>query len=120
WRKKMTSAIQFSQNYVSEHWYQGGESNINILSLQSFEIKKFDETKRTEFEMRMDLKTGFYTTPSDTMRAFRVNYNLHRSMVYEHLRNGIILHLYCLRHRCLITIKQIRMSCLRNSFLRES
>ncbi|MEG0948019.1 MAG: DUF3078 domain-containing protein [Bacteroidales bacterium] len=76
WRKKMTSAIQFSQNYVSENWYQGGESNINILSLQSFEIKKFDETKRTEFEMRMDLKTGFYTTPSDTMRAFRVNDNL--------------------------------------------
>lgn len=76
WRKKMTSSIQFSQNYVSDNWYQGGESNINILSLQSFQVKKFDPTKRTEFELNMDLKTGFYTTPSDTMRAFRVNDNL--------------------------------------------
>ncbi|MEG1587104.1 MAG: DUF3078 domain-containing protein [Bacteroidales bacterium] len=76
WQTKMLSSIQFSQNYVSDNWYQGGESNINILSLQAFEIRKFDETKRTEFEAKIDLKTGFYTTPSDTMRAFRVNDNL--------------------------------------------
>ncbi|MGL4292736.1 MAG: DUF3078 domain-containing protein [Bacteroidales bacterium] len=76
WQSRISSSIQFSQNYVSENWYQGGESNINILSLQAFRLKKYDETKRTDFEFNLDLKTGFYTTPSDTMRAFRVNDNL--------------------------------------------
>lgn len=76
WVKRMASAIQFSQNYVSDNWYQGGESNLNILSLQEFNLKRFDETKKKEFELNMILKTGFYTTPSDTMRTFRVNDNL--------------------------------------------
>jgi hypothetical protein len=68
--------VQFSQNYVSDNWYQGGESNVNILGIQQFSLTKFDETKRTEFSLTADLKTGFYTAPSDTMRSFRVNDNL--------------------------------------------
>lgn len=76
WITRMTSSVQFSQNYVSDNWYQGGESNINILSLQNLNIKRFDETNRTEFETNVSLNAGFYTTPSDTMRAFRVNDNL--------------------------------------------
>lgn len=76
WVSKMTSAVQFSQNYVSDNWYQGGESNINILSYQSLNIKYFDDRNKVEFETLVDLKAGFYTTPSDTVRAFRVNENL--------------------------------------------
>lgn len=76
WVTKMTSALQFSQNYVSENWYQGGESNINIQSFQTFNIKRFDASKKTEFETTVNIRAGFYTTPSDTLRTFRVNDNL--------------------------------------------
>ena len=73
WQHSMKSALQFSQNYVSENWYKGGESNLNILSIQNFKIFRFDESKKTEFETTIDIKTGFYTTSSDTVRQFRVN-----------------------------------------------
>ncbi len=76
WQHSMKSALQFSQNYVSENWYQGGESNLNFLSIQNFKIFRFDESKKTEFETSIDIKTGIYTTPSDTMRKFRVNDDL--------------------------------------------
>ncbi len=76
WVTSMKSAIQFSQNHVSDNWYQGGESNINVLSIQNFGVKFFDEKGKTEFETTIDLKTGFYTTEADTMRPFRVNDNL--------------------------------------------
>ena len=76
WTIRLSSTIQLSQNYVSDNWYQGGESNINILNIQSLSIKRNDPTNRTEFETRIDVKASFYTTPSDTMRSFRVNDNL--------------------------------------------
>ncbi len=76
WQHSMKSALQFSQNYVSENWYQGGESNLNFLSIQNFKIFRFDESKKTEFETAVDIKTGIYTTPSDTMRQFRVSDDL--------------------------------------------
>ena len=76
WQIKMNSSVTFSQNYVSDNGYQGGESNINILSIQNMAINRYDETGKTEFKTVVDLKTGFYTTPSDTMRTFRVNENL--------------------------------------------
>ncbi len=76
WQRSMKSALQFSQNYVTENWYQGGESNLSIMSIQNFKIFRFDDTKKTEFETTIDMKTGFYTTPSDTVRQFRVNQDL--------------------------------------------
>ncbi len=76
WKSRIQSAIQFSQNYVTENWYKGGESNVNILSVQNFEILRYDPSKRMEFVTKIDLKTGIYTTPSDTMRQFRVNEDL--------------------------------------------
>ena len=76
WKIYMNSSVQFTQNYVSDNWYQGGESNINILSLQKMIIKHFDPSKKVEFETVINVNTGFYTTESDTMRMFRVNDNL--------------------------------------------
>lgn len=76
WKVSFNNSIQFTQNYVSENWYQGGESNINILGIQRMNIKHFDPNGKIEFETGLDIRTGFYTTESDTMRMFRVNDNL--------------------------------------------
>ena len=76
WKISFNSSVQFTQNYISENWYQGGESNINILGLQKMTIKHYDPKGKIEFESVFDVRTGFYTTESDTMRMFRVNDNL--------------------------------------------
>lgn len=86
WKSRMTSMVQFTQNYVSDNWYQGGESNINILGYQNLFVKRYDLSGKTEFENTTELRTGFYTTPSDTMRMFRVNDNLLRNYTKFGLR----------------------------------
>lgn len=51
WIINFQSSIQFSQVYVSENWYQGGTSNVNLLSDQQFSIKYNDpKEQRILFE----------------------------------------------------------------------
>ena len=51
WIVNFQSSIQFSQVYVSENWYQGGTSNVNLLSDQQFSVKYNDpKEQRILFE----------------------------------------------------------------------
>ena len=49
WIINFQSSIQFSQVYVSENWYQGGTSNVNLLSDQQFSIK-YNDPKDVDVE----------------------------------------------------------------------
>ena len=42
WISAFESAIQFSQNYVSENWYKGGSSNLNLFTKNNL---KYDYKK---------------------------------------------------------------------------
>lgn len=75
WISGFQSSIQFSQVHISDNWYQGGESNLNIVSNQVYNLK-YDDYKRVLFENTIQWKLGLNNAPDDTVRSIRVNEDL--------------------------------------------
>ncbi len=77
WTKKTTSAVQLSQMYVSDNWYQGGQNNLNLNSTQSFNLT-YDDMKSVKFTTNVLWKLGLNSAPDDTVHSMRVNEDLFR------------------------------------------
>jgi hypothetical protein len=63
-----------TQNYISENWYKGGESNHALLgNLRMF--ANYNDKEKIEFENLLELQIGFNTVSEklDTMHTYRVN-----------------------------------------------
>lgn len=69
--------MQFSQNYISENWYKGGESTKSLLSGFTWQAK-YDDKQKTQFESKIEWKLGFTTSPSDTVHSYKANNDLLR------------------------------------------
>ncbi len=77
WILGFQSAVQFSQVYISDNWYQGGTSNISLLSDQQFSIKYNDpKDKRILFENLIQWRLNLNSAPEDTLHAIRVSEDL--------------------------------------------
>ena len=66
WKYKGNGYAQFTQHYISDNWYKGGESTNSLLSGLVLEAN-FDDRQRLEFENKLEMKLGFVTAPSDTV-----------------------------------------------------
>ena len=67
--------LQFSQNYISENWYKGGESTKSLVSGFTWQVK-YDDKQKTQFETKLEWKLGFITAPSDTVHTYKANNDL--------------------------------------------
>lgn len=76
WRMSFSSNIQLSQVYVSENWYQGGNSNFNLLSDQMFRINYNDPSGKLLFENLAQWKFNLTTSAEDTLHPIRVSEDL--------------------------------------------
>lgn len=72
WKGFSVANVQFTQNYISDNWHQGGESNISLLSTFNQKMEYRDD-KNIQFDNELDWRAGFFSTPSDTMRMFKVS-----------------------------------------------
>lgn len=77
WTHKGNGSLQFTQNYISDNWYKGGESTAALLSGLVLEAN-YDDKQRLEFENKLEIKLGFLTTPSDTVHNYTTNADLLR------------------------------------------
>lgn len=77
WQTRMQSSLQFSQNYISDNWYQGGVSNLNILNRQYLKVA-YNDLKKLQFNCEVEWKTGVNSTPDDSLHKVRVNDDLFR------------------------------------------
>lgn len=59
WTTKGTMSNQWAENYYTSNWYQGGTSNLNILSLITFDANYNDKQKVT-WSNKLEAKVGFY------------------------------------------------------------
>lgn len=75
WISGFQSSIQFSQVHISENWYQGGESNLNIVSNQVYTLK-FDDYDRMIFDNTVQWKLNINSAPEDTIRKIRISEDL--------------------------------------------
>lgn len=69
--------LQFSQNYISDNWYKGGESTKSLFAQMEWQFN-YNDKQRVQFENKIEWKLGFITTPSDTVHSYRANNDLFR------------------------------------------
>lgn len=72
WTTKGTSSLQFSQNYISENWYKGGNNTQSLLTSITVEAN-YNDQKRLQWDNKLELKLGFVTAPSDTCHTYLTN-----------------------------------------------
>ena len=77
WKYKGDANLQFMQNYVSDNWYKGGESNQAAVGSVTLEAN-YDNKSKWKWDNKLEMKLGFQTSPSDTVHKFKTNEDLIR------------------------------------------
>lgn len=77
WLLSGSSLLQFSQNYISKNWYNGGIGNLQFLNVQNFTANY--KKDKIQFNNFIEWKLSFYTSPNDTLRDFRLGEDQVRS-----------------------------------------
>lgn len=72
WKTKANSLIQFSQNYVSNNWYQGGSQNIAVLGMLTGQLN-YDDKKNIQWDNNAEWRVGFNSVDGDTLRILNTN-----------------------------------------------
>ena len=78
WKFSGSGSLQFTQNYFSDNWFQGGENNYAVLGLLTLNLN-YDNKKNIQWENRLEAQLGFQTTgESDTHHSMKPTNNLLR------------------------------------------
>lgn len=77
WTKKGDGFLQFMQNYVSDNWYKGGESNYSMVGAVTLEAN-YDNKNKWKWDNKLELKLGFQRTRTDSIHKFKSNEDLIR------------------------------------------
>lgn len=77
WKFKFDGFLQFMQNYVSNNWHKGGESNYSAVGAATLEMN-YNDKDRILFENKLEMKLGFQTSRSDTLHKVKANNDLLR------------------------------------------
>lgn len=86
WLHKVGSALQFSQAYMSENWYQGGDRNLSLLFnfLWNVQLNQVYHPNLL-FESNLQYKLGMVSTPSDEFH----NYILSEDLFQYNMNAGL-------------------------------
>lgn len=77
WTFKSNLSFQFTQNYVSDNWYKGGESHVALLASTNIEANYNNQQKLT-FDNKLEMKLGFQTSHNDDEHKYKTNSDLIR------------------------------------------
>ena len=77
WTKKGDGYLQFMQNYVSENWYKGGESNYSMVGSLTLEAN-YDNKNKWKWDNKLEMKLGFLNSRDDSIHRFKANEDLLR------------------------------------------
>jgi len=77
WRHIGEGSLQFTQNYISENWYKGGENSNRLLGSLKLQAN-YNDKQKIEWENMFEANLGFATVPSDTVHQYNVSANLLR------------------------------------------
>ena len=77
WIMNGNSILQFSQNFVSKNWYNGGVGNLNMVNIQNYTANY--KKNKIQFNNFVEWKFSFFTNPNDTIRKFRMGEDVFRT-----------------------------------------
>jgi hypothetical protein len=74
WLNTFDGSLQFSQAYVSPNWYQGGNSNLNMIANVLYNIK-LNPKFNTRFicENSISYKLGLNNAPEDSLHQYNIS-----------------------------------------------
>lgn len=77
WLTRFEGSLQFSQAYLTDNWYQGGEGNLNVLGslLYSFNLNP-NIYKKVLFENTIQYNVGLNSAPQDSLRGYALSADL--------------------------------------------
>ena len=77
WIQQFDASLQFSQAYLSENWYQGGNKNLNMIANVLYNLK-LNQAKFPNklFELTAQYKLGINSAPDDTLRNYSITEDL--------------------------------------------
>ena len=77
WKTSGEAYLQFTQNYISGNWSQGGESTNTLMSGLTLKAN-YNDKQKISWDNTFEAKLGFTTAPSDTMHTYRTNTDMLR------------------------------------------
>ncbi len=77
WINTINGSIQFSQAYMSDNWYQGGNNNLNVLGNFNWNLKLNQNLyPKILFENNIQYKVSLNSAPNDTLRNYSISEDL--------------------------------------------
>ena len=77
WRSSGSFSFNFTQNYISGNWAQGGENNRTLIANLMFRLN-YNDKKKISFENSFEAKLGFVTVSGDTLHNYKTNNDMLR------------------------------------------
>lgn len=77
WLHSFDGSLHFSQAYISANWYQGGNSNLNMIVGALYNVKlnpKFNPN--VIFETTVSYKLGLNNAPEDSIHKYNISEDL--------------------------------------------
>lgn len=91
WIHTIDGSLQFSQAYISENWYQGGNNNLNILGNFTWNVALNQNAHpNLLFDNTIQYKIGLSSAPQDTVRNYSISEDLlqiNTKFGYKAIRN---------------------------------
>ena len=69
--------LQFLQNYLTNNWYQGGESNYSMVGAVTL-VANYNNKQKVKWDNKLEMKLGMQTTQSDSIHNMRTSEDLVR------------------------------------------
>lgn len=69
--------LQFLQNYVSDNWYEGGESNYSLLGSVTMQAN-YNNKQKVKWDNKLELRLGYQTSRGDTIHKYKTTEDLIR------------------------------------------
>lgn len=79
WHRRGTTELQVSQTALTDNWYKGGDNNMTIYNYDKLVFNRYDESKKTDLDIALELRLSGYYTKADTIHPMRVNDNQFRA-----------------------------------------
>lgn len=77
WKFSGDYSLQFLQNYISENWYKGGESNLSAVGNVVLKLN-YNNKQKVKFENTLEMKLGLQTSESDTLHSLKTSTDMLR------------------------------------------
>lgn len=77
WKFGGDYSLQFLQNYVSDNWYKGGESNYSMIGMLTVQAN-YNDKEKIKWDNKLELKLGMQSSQGDTLHTYKSSEDLIR------------------------------------------